>query len=324
MPWIAAGGAILGGVLGGLGSKSAAKQQQRAADSATGTQLKMYDEQVERQEPFYAPGVGASNMLANLLGIDTTDGYNQSDYDQRYNELRSAADAKHRGIYGFGLDDAPAWAYSGIREWDKNLQNDAMRYAKEVYKPQARTPEEEAAFGSLLRSFTMDDFQKDPGYEFRMNEGMRGVEGGAAARGGLLSGAALKAIQKYGQDYASNEYGNAYNRFEADKTNKYNSLMGLVKSGQGSAGYMNNAAQNFGQQAGSNMIGAGNAQAAGTMGMTNALVGGINQGINTWQQNQMINQQNERNNLMRLISSPTAGGWGTGNSYGNQDYGSYF
>lgn len=302
MPWIAAGGAILGGVLGGLGSKSAAKKQQRAADSATGTQLKMYDEQVERQEPFYAPGVGASNMLSTLLGIDTTDGYNQSDYDQRYQELRSAADAKHRGIYGFGLDDAPAWAYSGIREWDKNLKNDAMRYAKEVYQPQARTPEQEAAFGSLLKSFSMDDFEADPGYQFRMDEGMRGVEGGAAARGGLLSGAALKAIQKYGQGLASQEYGNAYNRFNSDQTNKYNRLMGLVQSGQGSAQQIGNAAQNYGQQAGSNIIGAGNAQAAGTMGMTNALVGGINQGVNAYNQNQ----------LMNLIRQPSAGGWGSG------------
>ena len=52
----------------------------------------------------------------------------------------------------------------------------------------------------------------DPGYKFRLSEGMKALDRQAAARGGLISGNALKATQRYGQDLASQEFGNAYNR----------------------------------------------------------------------------------------------------------------
>lgn len=157
--------------------------------------------------------------------------------------------------------------------------------------------------GSLMQRFGADQFQADPGYQFRMDEGMRGVEGSAAARGGLLSGAAMKAIQKYGQGLASQEFGDAYQRFNADQTNQYNRLGGIVNTGQGATNQLTNAAGQFGQQAGANMIGAGNAQAAGIVGGANALTGGINQGFNMYQQNQ----------LMNMIRNPSTNGtWGTG------------
>jgi len=57
--------------------------------------------------------------------------------------------------------------------------------------------------------FGMDKFQADPGYAFRMSEGMKALERSAAARGGLLSGANLKNTQRFGQDLASQEYQNA-------------------------------------------------------------------------------------------------------------------
>lgn len=320
MPWIAAGGAILGGVLGGLGSSSAAKKQQRATENATALQRKQTDRAIDMQQPFYEGGTQAQNRLMELMGFDP--GYDQAEYERIYQGLRDAESAKHAAAYGFGFDNAPGWADPDIAGAENYLRRVAMDQAKASYaqNPKARSSD----FGSLMKNFSMEDFEADPGYQFRMDEGMRGVEGGAAARGGLLSGAALKAIQKYGQNFASNEYGNAYNRFEANKTNNFNRLTGMIKAGQGSADYMGNAANNFGNNAAGNMIGGGNAQASGIMGTTNALVGGINTGINTWQQNQMINQQNERNNLLRLISSPTAGGWGSGNSYGNRDLGENF
>jgi hypothetical protein len=86
--------------------------------------------------------------------------------------------------------------------------------------------------GDFNRSFTMADFVKDPGYDFRQAEGERGVEASAAARGGILSGGALKALARYNQDYASGEYGAAYNRFNNDMTTRYNRLAGLAQTGQ--------------------------------------------------------------------------------------------
>lgn len=55
--------------------------------------------------------------------------------------------------------------------------------------------------------------QMDPGYGFRMSEGLKALDRQAAARGGLISGGALKAAQRYGQDVASQEFGNAFNRY---------------------------------------------------------------------------------------------------------------
>lgn len=76
--------------------------------------------------------------------------------------------------------------------------------------------------------------QMDPGYGFRLSEGLKAMERGAAARGGLMSGAALKAGQRYGQDLASQEYGAAYNR-----------LAGLANVGPQAAGVMSTLGQNY-------------------------------------------------------------------------------
>lgn len=52
----------------------------------------------------------------------------------------------------------------------------------------------------------------DPGYDFRMNEGMKALQRSAAAKGSLLTGGTAKAMTQYGQDYGSNEYDKIYNR----------------------------------------------------------------------------------------------------------------
>jgi hypothetical protein len=72
--------------------------------------------------------------------------------------------------------------------------------------------------------FGMQQFQQDPGYAFRMSEGMKGLERSAAARGGLLSGGTLKGIQRFGQDLASQEYQNAFNRYGIERERRLNPL----------------------------------------------------------------------------------------------------
>jgi hypothetical protein len=62
-----------------------------------------------------------------------------------------------------------------------------------------------ADFGKYAKDFSMSDFEADPGYAFRLKEGLKSLDAQAASRGGLISGAALKAAGRYGQDYASNE-----------------------------------------------------------------------------------------------------------------------
>ena len=80
--------------------------------------------------------------------------------------------------------------------------------------------------------FGMDQFQLDPGYAFRMQEGMKALERSAAARGGLLSGNMLRGAQRYGQDLASQEYMNAFNRYQAERNARLNPLQSLAGVGQ--------------------------------------------------------------------------------------------
>lgn len=74
--------------------------------------------------------------------------------------------------------------------------------------------------------YTPFNYQSDPGYNFRLQEGIKALDRSAASRGGLFSGAAMKGVTRYGQDYASNEYGNAFNRYNTDLNNRYNIFQG--------------------------------------------------------------------------------------------------
>lgn len=132
--------------------------------------------------------------------------------------------------------------------------------------------------GDLTRKFTMTDFQQDPGYQFRMDQGQQALERSAAAKGGAMSGGTMKALARYGQDFASNEYTNAYNRFNNDRDQRFNKLSGLAGTGQSSASQMANSGMQAGQQVAQNQIGVGNAQAANIMGQQNRLTNMIGQG----------------------------------------------
>lgn len=130
-----------------------------------------------------------------------------------------------------------------------------------------------AAGGDFNRDFTLADFVKDPGYDFRQQQGQRGVESSAAARGGLLSGAALKGIDRYNQDYASGEFQNAYNRFNADRTQRFNRLASIAGIGQTATRDVANMGSQTASNVANNIIGAGNAQASSYVGQGNAISG---------------------------------------------------
>jgi hypothetical protein len=147
-----------------------------------------------------------------------------------------------------------------------------------------------AGYGNMLRDFSAEDFQTDPGYAFRMSEGLKGLDRQAAARGGLISGAALKAAQRYGQDVASNEYQNAYNRYNQNRSTRYNMLTGQQAVGQNATNAQTQAAGSYGQQAGQTLMDMGNARASGYMGAANAYSNAL-QGIgNAFMSGQVLNR----------------------------------
>jgi hypothetical protein len=109
-----------------------------------------------------------------------------------------------------------------------------------------------------------------------MSEGLKALDRQAAARGGLISGAALKAAQRYGQDLASQEYQNAFNRYQTNRGSVYGMLSGQQGVGQAATNAMGTAGQNYANQAGEAYMGAGNARASGYIGQANALGGALN------------------------------------------------
>lgn len=138
--------------------------------------------------------------------------------------------------------------------------------------------------GDLMRSFSMADYEADPGYAFRQAEGMKAIERSAAARGGALSGGALRGIQRFGQGLASEEYGNAFNRYQTNQTNRFNRLASVAGVGQTANAALGQAGSNYANaitgisqadatNQGNAILAAGNARASGYAGIGNSLAG---------------------------------------------------
>ena len=131
--------------------------------------------------------------------------------------------------------------------------------------------------GNLVRPFAESDFKTDPGYGFRLSEGMKALDRTAASRGGLLSGATLKGAQRFNQDTASQEYQNAYNRYVGNQATQRNALAGLTGFAPTAAAAMNAGDVAYGNQAtnlASNTANAmGNADLSRASSYGNALAG---------------------------------------------------
>jgi hypothetical protein len=140
------------------------------------------------------------------------------------------------------------------------------------------------------KDFSMGDFHADPGYAFRLAEGQKAIERSAAARGGLNSGATLKSLERFGQGTASDEYQNAYNRFNSDRDRRFNRLASIAGLGQTATQNVGNAGMNFANNAGQNTMAGANAGAAATMANANAINNTIGTGMNTWMQYNMMNR----------------------------------
>ena len=131
--------------------------------------------------------------------------------------------------------------------------------------------------GYFNQTYTGQDIYDDPSYQFRLQQGQDAIQSSAAAKGGLLTGATLKALQNYGQDAASQEYSNAYNRFNADQTNQYNRLSNLVGLGQNAAAQQGNAGMQTAQAVANNTMAGANARAAGQITQGNIKAGNMQQ-----------------------------------------------
>jgi len=214
MPWMLPAAIIGSSLLGSDAARSAGNIQADAANRAADLQYKQYQENVERQKPFYEAGV---NALPELIA--------------------------------------------------------ASKY----------TP------------FGMQQFQQDPGYGFRLKEGQQALDRQAAARGGLISGGALKAAQRYGQEMGSQEYMNAFNRYQTERAARLNPLQSLTGMAQTTANTLGTAGQQMASNVGEAIGSGAAARASGYVGQANALTSGLGTYLNYRQGNNMVNALNERN-----------------------------
>ena len=161
-----------------------------------------------------------------------------------------------------------------------------------------------ADYGKYAKDFGMTDFTTDPGYAFRLSEGEKMLGRNAAVRSGVISGGALKAAQRFGQDLGSQEYQSAFNRYQTNRANQLAPLSSLVGSGQASAAGQAAAAGNYGAAAGAGLTNIGAAQAAGGTGMANALAGGVGQYLNYAGQQDQLAAYNARTAMGQSMYRP--------------------
>lgn len=206
---IGAGGAIVGGMISGSAARSAASTQAAAAQKAADAQERMFERQVQLQEPWRAAGEQALNKLIPL-----------TEYQQ----------------------------------------------------------------------FGMDQFQADPGYAFRLSEGQKALERSAAARGGLMSGATGKNLLRYGQEMGSQEYQNAFNRYQAERQARLGPLQSLAGVGQTTAQQLGQAGMQTAQNIGELGTSGAAARASGYVGQANALTSALGGAANAYMQGQMLNR----------------------------------
>jgi hypothetical protein len=148
-------------------------------------------------------------------------------------------------------------AMAAARQGDQNAMNN--------YQPPQGG--QSADFGRYARDFGMSDFQQDPGYAFRLSEGQKVLDRSAAARGGLISGGALRASTRYGQDMGSQGYQKAFNRYQTNRSNQLNPLGSLMTLGQNAAANQGASMGTYGTNVGNAYMGQadiqGNAMLAG-------------------------------------------------------------
>ena len=140
----------------------AADTSAAAARYAADLQKQMFDKQLELQAPFRASGLAAQNRLNELLGLGPR-------YDQSFANFNA-------GAYLNANPDAKAWVASKSMMPGANAEKlayehfvaDGSRRTGDFFK-NTLSPN----YGKYARDFSMQDFQIDPGYAFRMSEGLK-------------------------------------------------------------------------------------------------------------------------------------------------------
>lgn len=294
MPWsfiVPAAASLLGSSMQSSAASSAANTQAAAADRAAALQKEMFEKQVSLQEPFRQAGLAGQNRLLELLGlrVPIEPGVGGAPAIRSEADLRNALAAQYQtqapvvqpftrtdpregdafGEYSRAASQAGQIDQAGLAAAiEKARAQDQAAF--DAYKAKQAAAAPSADFGKYARDFGMSDFQADPGYAFRLSEGQKALEQQVAARLGSQSGAALKAAIRYGQDMASQEYTNAFNRYQTSRENQLNPLLSLAGRAQTASNTLGSAAGQYGSNVGNLYLGTGEAQGNAMMAGANA------------------------------------------------------
>jgi hypothetical protein len=244
-----AGATLVGGYLSSSAAGKAASAQAGAASDANAVQLQISRDQLAAQKDALDKQIAAAGATADKQILA------QRDMLTQQLGQTEAALAQQKAIYEQTRSDLAPYREAGTAATNQlstllgiGGNTGAADYGK--YATAEFTP---AAFAA----------NQDPGYGFRLSEGLKAVDRQAAARGGLISGNALKASQAYGQDMASQEYQNAFNRYQTVRGNTLSPFQNLSAQGQNAAAMTGNAGAAYGsalgQASGSNVNALGSA-----------------------------------------------------------------
>lgn len=227
----------------GITGKTSAKAAQKAGDiqaDASKYAADLSQQQFEQTRQDQLPWLNAG---ANALGKLQDYTNNNTQYKDPY------GNAVNQALGGIGGNLTTGNPYSGIYNSQINnalgginpngninpdtitsgniAANNSFKVDKFSDKMQG-TIDRNYRDGKYTGGLSLDDFQADPSYEFRKQQGMDGIQSSAAASGGLLSGAALKALNNHNSNLASQEYNNAWQRDQAQKQQQYGVDTGLL------------------------------------------------------------------------------------------------
>lgn len=256
-----AGATIVSGAVGANASRRAGDAAARGADRATAETARQYDTTRADLAPYRVTGTGALNQIGRLFGLPTTTTEEwQSQQPQLVGDTELPAGTTTRSV---GKGWYEVW-YGGQRIGTLRPGGSNGRFINDTgadipalmreSQQRAQASREPAAAGP-----DMSGFFTSPGYQFRRDEGTRGIERTAAARGGAFSGNALRALTEFNSNLASNEFGNYFNQLA--------SVAGIGQTATNqTAAYGADAANT----ASRNALYAGDARASGITGSANA------------------------------------------------------
>ncbi|MFV1536952.1 hypothetical protein [Phaeobacter sp. JH204B] len=290
--------AIGGGsaLLGASSSRKAAKAQERAANSQLELEGRIYDETQERFQPFYDSGLNYRKVRDfELLGGDRPmiggDPQRVVEFtDQVYGD-GSMKDVVHNA----------GWADQYTEQVRDYGPRDVTRYRVGEQTFGDRAAADAYAKANPTGGTEYGGFEATPYQQYVLQTARDQIDGSAASMGMLKSGATIKAQQERGNALAGSFYSDFLNR-----------LTDQAAQGQAAAANMANAGANYASGAGNALAGIGNAQAAGAIGMGNALSNGINQGVGIWNYQNQTSGGNGSAQPANILSAPWASGgfWG--------------